>query len=214
VNLSDAVDTDFFAPEKALPLRRDARPTILLPARVGPGKGHRDLIAAGCILRGAGADFALCFAGAVESESLHQELRWAVVDEGLQGRVRFLGQVSAEEMRDLYAQSSVVVLPSYSEGLPRVLLEAQAMEKPVVAYNCGGTGEALLPDKSGFLLDKGNVEDLASKAGLLLRDEARRLRMGELGRKFVARQFGVPALVERHERFYLSTLSAAPARRV
>jgi glycosyltransferase involved in cell wall biosynthesis len=165
------------------------------------------LIEAARILAGGKLDFVLCFAGAVDSESLHQELRKSAVAGGLEGRVLFLGEKSAEEIRDLYARSSVVVLPSHSEGLGRVLIEAQAMKKPVIAYDGGGTSEAFLPGKSGFLVKTGDVEALADRIKFLLQNAEERLRLGECGREFVERQFSVPALVRRHEAFYLHAIS-------
>jgi glycosyltransferase involved in cell wall biosynthesis len=207
VNLSDAVDTVFFAPEKARPVPMSARPLVLLPGRIDVGKGHHDLIKAARILMDRKLDLDLCFAGAVDSEPLHQEIRRAAVALEMSERIVFLGEKSAEDMRELYAQSSFVVLPSYSEGLGRVLLEAQAMEKPVVAYDCGGMSEAILPNKTGFLVKTGDVEALANKISLLLQNEAERRRLGKDGREFVSQRFSVPALVQRHEAFYLRALS-------
>jgi glycosyltransferase involved in cell wall biosynthesis len=209
VNLSDAVDTEFFTPEKARPVQLPACPIVLLPGRIIDGKGHHDLIQAASILLARGVDLVACFAGAVDSEPLHQELRRSAAAKGLEGRMLFLGEISPEELRGWYARSSMVVLPSYSEGLPRVVLEAQAMKKPVVAYNCGGTSKSLLPNETGFLVERGEVEALADKISFILKDEAQRLRMGERGREFVCRQFSISALIQRHEAFYLRALSRA-----
>jgi glycosyltransferase involved in cell wall biosynthesis len=211
VNLSDAVDTEFFSPEKAQPVGRSMHPIVLLPARIEHGKGHRDLMEAARILMAKKTDLALCFAGAVDSESLHQELRRSAAAMGLEERVLFLGERSPEEIRDWYARSSIVVLPTHSEGLGRVLLEAQAMKKPVVAYDAGGTSEALLPDETGFLVRRGNVGALAEKIGFLLENEAEGLRVGERGREFVFARFGLPGLIQRHEAFYFRVLSGARA---
>jgi glycosyltransferase involved in cell wall biosynthesis len=211
-NLSDAVDTEFFAPEKATPISVPVRPIVLLPARIDTGKGHHDLMEAARILIARNVDFTLCFVGAVECEALHQDLRRSVVARGLEGRVDFLGEKSAEEIRNLYACSSVVVLPSRSEGFGRVLLEAQAMKKPVVAYDCGGIREAMLPHETGYLIEKGNVDALAGKIGFLLENVSERLRFGQHGREFVSRQFGVSKLVQRHETFYLRALHRGGAK--
>jgi glycosyltransferase involved in cell wall biosynthesis len=213
VNLSDSVDTEFFTSEKARPLPPQAHPVVLLAARIQHGKGHHDLIEAARLLKARNIDFVVCFAGAVDSESLHGDLRRSVVAMGLEARVLFPGEISAEEMRDWYASSSIVVLPSYSEGLGRVLLEAQAMGKPVVAYDSGGIREAVLAGETGFLVKEGDVSALADKIGLLLQDEAERQRMGERGREFTLRKFGLSALVQRHESFYLNALSGASAER-
>ena len=212
VNLSDAVDTEIFTPGKARSMQPPARPIILLPARIGVGKGHHDLVDAARILIARKLDFDVCFAGAVESQSLRQELLRTAAAIGLGDRVHFLGEVSTKVIRDLYALSSVVVLPSYSEGLPRVLLEAQAMKKPVVAYDCGGIGEAVLPKETGLLVKTGDVEALADEISFLLENEAIRLRMGERGREFVSREFSVSALIQRHESFYVGALSNARAK--
>jgi glycosyltransferase involved in cell wall biosynthesis len=211
VNLSDAIDTDFFAPEKAPPARFAALPKILLPALIKPGKGQQDLLRAARILAAKHVDFEICFAGAVESDSLRQDLRKYAAAAGLEDRVLFLGELPQEEIRNYYALSSVVVLPTYTEGLPRVLLEAQAMQKPVVAYDSsGGVGETFLPNETGFLVKTGDVETLADRIGFLLANEAERLRMGEHGRQLVVRQFSVSALIQRHEAFYLRALSGGP----
>jgi glycosyltransferase involved in cell wall biosynthesis len=213
--LSDAVNTQFFDPEKARPMRLAGappnRPVILLPARIQDGKGHRDLIEAAHILIGQQIDFVLCFAGAVDSESLHQELRRCAAVSGLEERVFFLGERTADEIRDLYALARLVVLPSHSEGLPRVLLEAQAMKKPVVAYDSGGIREAVMSNHTGLLVRTGDVQALAEKIRLLLEDGTERLRMGNRGREFVSRQFSVASLVQRHETFYLNALPGVQA---
>jgi glycosyltransferase involved in cell wall biosynthesis len=126
----------------------------------------------------------------------------------MQNRVVWLGEQSAESIRDLYAASTLVVLPTYSEGLPRVLLEAQAMKRAVVAYQCGGVGEALLSGRTGFAVPVGDVAMLADKIEFLMSHEHERQRMGDEGRRFVARQFSLAALLSRHESFYLAALKA------
>lgn len=209
VNLSDAVDTDFFTPQAARFVGVSDSPIVFLPGRIDLGKGHQDLIEAGRIMLSRNLDFALCFAGAVDSEGVHRELRRSAAAGGLEGRVLFLGEKSAEEMRDLYGSSSVIVLPSHSEGLGKVLLEAQAMKKPVVAYDSGGMGEAFIPGNTGFLVKRGDVESLADKISFLLQNEAERRRLGEAGREFVEQRFSVPALVRRHEAFYAQALTGA-----
>ena len=211
-NLSDAVDTEFFTPEKARSMRVPADPIVLLPARIYERKGHRDLIEAARILIARKVGLVLCFAGAVDSEPLYQELLGLVAAAGIEERVLFLGEKSAEEMRDLYAISSVVVLPSYSEGLGRVLIEAQAMKKPVVAYDNGGMREAVLQNETGSLIETGDVKALADKIGFLLQNEAERSRIGQRGREFVSSKFSISSLIQRHETFYLSALSRARMR--
>jgi glycosyltransferase involved in cell wall biosynthesis len=206
VDLSDAIDVIFFNPDRAALRTCEKDNIILLPARIERNKGHRDLLQAAYTLKARGIAFTVCFAGANDSESLCQELRGLAAELGLADRVVFVGEKTADEMRDWYAQSSVVVLPSYAEGLPRVLLEAQAMKKPVVTYECGGTPQALLRGETGFLVKKGDIETLASAISELLVNTQARSRMGERGREFVLSKFSVTTLVRRHEVFYLRAL--------
>lgn len=207
--LSDGVDAGYFDPGKARSCRTAARPVIFLPARIAPGKGHEDLLKAVRLLVSQGRDMEVWFAGAVESGVLVRQLQSAATTMGLEGRVTFLGERNAADMRDLYAGSAVVALPSYAEGLPRILLEAQAMKRAVVAYDCGGIGEALLPGRTGFLVKTGDIAQLAGAIGYLLADEPARVQFGERARRFVSEEFGIARLIERHETFYLGALSAA-----
>lgn len=212
VNLSDAIDLGFFSPQETLSGKAPERPLIVLAARVDVGKGHGDMLQAARILAERGIEFDLCCVGAVESPSLQRELLDSVKTLGLQRRVTFVGEKTPEQMRELYADCSVVVLPTYAEGLGRVVLEAQAMHKPVVVYRCGGTPDALLENQSGFLVQPGDIATLAEKLGFLLASEEERQRMGNRGREFVSRQFGLISLLERHEKFYLNVIESAGGR--
>jgi glycosyltransferase involved in cell wall biosynthesis len=130
----------------------------------------------------------------------------------MEGRVLFLGEKSAEEIREFYATSTIVVLPSYSEGLSRVILEAQSMAKPVVAYEIGAMSDIVLPDETGFLVRTGDINALADKLALLLENETACVRMGRRGRQFVSTAFSITSLLQRHEAFYLGALAKAQGR--
>lgn len=207
VNLSDAVDVDFFSSIHAKSFARPKGFLVLLPSRIVEGKGHVDLLLAAKSLIEAGRNLTLVFAGAVQSELLRAELDQMVLRWNLRERVLFLGQLKPSELRDWYAASNTVVLPSSSEGLGRVLLEAQAMEKPVIAYESGGMPEALIRNKTGFLVETGNHGALADRIQHLLNLPAERLAMGRSGREFVLERFSVRALIERHERFISGAIS-------
>jgi glycosyltransferase involved in cell wall biosynthesis len=92
-----------------------------------------------------------------------------------------------------------------------VLIEAQAMAKPIVAYDNSGMKEAVIDGETGFLVKTGDVQALAGRIGSLLRDPAQRLRFGQQGRAFILRQFAIPALIQRHEAFYLQALQPKSA---
>ncbi|MEN6321056.1 MAG: glycosyltransferase family 4 protein [Syntrophaceae bacterium] len=206
-DLSDGVDTDFFHPEKAAPLERKiTHPLILLPSRITEGKGHLDAIRALVWLAREEISAVLVFAGRMTSPSFLETLKKFIAEEGIQDRVIFTGELDHTELRNWYAASHLVILPSYGEGLPKVLLEAQAMEKPTVAYEVGGVAEAIQHGDSGFLLRKGDIESLAIRLKELLENQDKRCVMGKSGRKFVIERFSLESLVIRHENFYASTV--------
>ncbi|MEQ1948221.1 MAG: glycosyltransferase family 4 protein [Bryobacteraceae bacterium] len=101
---------------------------------------------------------------------------------------RFLGLVA--DLAPVYAAADVVILPSRTEGLPLVLIEALACGRPVVASNVGDIPELL--DSCGIVIDiaPGEVEKYAESLNLLLNDPNLRHSLGEAGRKKV---------VERHD---------------
>jgi glycosyltransferase involved in cell wall biosynthesis len=72
---------------------------------------------------------------------------------------------------------------------PLTLQEAQLMKKPVVATKVGGIPELMKNDETGFLVEKGNAEELIEKLTLLIRDKQKRENMGDAGRKFVEDNF-------------------------
>lgn len=205
-NLSDAVDLNFFAPHLAKVHSRPDGFVVLLPSRIASGKGHRDLLLAVRSLGLGGKCISIVFAGASDSDPLMSELKREAMVLGLSDRVLYAGELTPEELRDWYAMCDVVVLPTHSEGLGRVLLEGQAMGKPVIAYESGGTPEALVHEETGFIVEKGSHAGLAERIMYLVHHPAERIAMGEAGRRFVTRQYSMPTLIERHQYFMVQAL--------
>lgn len=208
LNLSDGIDTDFFQLDKASPLERKIEGAlILLPSRITEEKGHLDAVRALALLARKGVRATMAFVGRVGNLPLITNLRQVISEEGLQDHVFFAGELSPEDLRNCYASSDVVVLPSYYEGLGRVLLEAQSMEKPVVAYAVGGVHEVVQHGEGGYLVRKGDIEGLASRLRELLEDHDMRRDMGMRGREFVIERFPLDSLTIRHEEFYTKALN-------
>ncbi|KMQ52634.1 glycosyltransferase [Chitinispirillum alkaliphilum] len=202
ISVFDGIDTDFFNKDELVQKNTLSYPLILLPARVSPGKGHADLIRAAVKLKSQGVGFNLGFAGRIDSPEVLQYLKKLARISGISRRVFFLGFCDQQELRAWYARSAVVVLPSRTEGFARVLLEAQAMSRPVVAYDVGGNSQCIKNNESGFICRYGDTAKFASLLIKLLCDEGLRKKMGENGRNNVQTNYTLSHLAQRHEIFY------------
>jgi glycosyltransferase involved in cell wall biosynthesis len=113
------------------------------------------------------------------------ELRGEVLAEaerlGISGRFHLLGW--RRDVREIIHLSDVIVLTSLWEGLPRVIPQAMAAGKPVVATAVDGTPEAVRDGVNGFLATPHDIGRMSDKVVLLLKDEAMRREMGERGRE-------------------------------
>lgn len=207
VSLYDGINTDFYNRDNVvLTSVHCDNPILLLPARICSGKGHDDLIEAAARLKNEGIAAHVVFAGRNDSPEISTRLQEMIKKHNLQDKVTFAGQCKAEELREWYARSAAVVLPSRSEGFARVLLEAQAMEAPVVAYNVGGISQCVIHGEGGYLCRYKDLDDFTTVLKKLLRSEPLRKGMGESGRKFVLENFTLDHLARRHEEFYLSII--------
>ncbi|WP_299263754.1 glycosyltransferase family 4 protein [Halorientalis sp.] len=113
----------------------------------------------------------------------------------------FLGSVPYEQIPALYHEFDAFVLPSHTEGLPRVVLEAQATATPVVATRVGGVPEVIADGETGLLCGAHRPADLAAQLDSLASDGDRRHRLGQQGRRAVETEFSWSALYERYERY-------------
>jgi len=202
-NLLTAVDSQFFSRESAAAFQTEMRrPLLVLPARIVPNKGQADLIEIVRLLRSRGKFVTVAFSGRVDQPEFEAELRHRIAEVKLEDSFKFLGLLSPAKVRDLMAVSDCLVFPTYhAEGLPRILLEAQAMELPVAVYDTGGCRAGLIPGETGFLVPTGNVEELANAVERIIDSPDRAAAIGERGRKFVTTRFTLNALADRHEAF-------------
>ncbi len=128
-------------------------------------------------------------------------LRQLADELGLGSRVRFLGHRS-DMPRILAAVDVVVHTPVAPEPFGRVVIEAMAARRPVVATAIGALPELIVHGESGFLAPVGDVSALADAVGRLLADERLRQRLGEAGRARVRREFSAERYADEVMRLY------------
>ncbi|NOZ82482.1 MAG: glycosyltransferase family 4 protein [Euryarchaeota archaeon] len=124
---------------------------------------------------------------------------------GVQRSFRFLGSVPHGSLPGYLAMADVVAVPSIIEATSLFVLEAMAMEKPVVATRVGGIPE-VMSEREGVLVEAGNPEQLALALLTLLRDESLRSELGRRARQRVLREFTWGSVARRTEREYLRLL--------
>ena len=171
----------------------DGAPLIGEVARLCDVKGQPELIAALRELPEArlvlvGRDLEQGGAYAAQLEQQAEEL-------GVRDRVSFAGY--RDDSRSVLRQLDVVALPSRTEGLPLVVLEALAQGRPVVATPVGGTPEVVTDGVTGLLVPPGDPHALAAALRRLLDDPELARRLGEAGRERVAQDFSERRMAER-----------------
>ena len=198
--------------EPGRPCRAEARRRFELPATecialfVGllvPVKGLEVLLEA---VAGLDGEKPLCLL--VGEGPLQPELERVANARGIADRLRFVGRRPSDEIPAWMAAADMLVLPSYSEGRPNVVLEAQACGLPVVATRVGGTPELVRDGATGLLVASGDAQGLAAAVGRLQRDEALRQTLGQAGRA-QAREMTWTASAEQMTAIYRELLEAA-----
>jgi colanic acid/amylovoran biosynthesis glycosyltransferase len=178
------VDPSGFAPR---PFRQSPSPfQILCVGRLAPVKGQHLLIGAIDSLVRAGRQIRLRFAGDGPDR---QTLRQDVQNRGLAAHVLFEGNVNQDRLRELYRESDALVLSSFAEGLPVVLMEAMAMEIPCVAPWINGIPEIITHEVDGLMVPPGNPQALASAIGRLMDDAELRRALGQRSRLKILEKF-------------------------
>lgn len=181
--------------------------------RLSPEKGFDLLIRAVDRLVQSELDIELHILGEGEDRTRLESLI-AELDCG--DRVRLLGYQS--DLRPFYEAMDVFALSSLREGLPNVVLEAMAMEVPVVASEIAGMPRLIRPGRNGLLVPPGDVAALTEALGDLLRDPHGRENLRRAGRQTVTRDYSFERRTQRLQGIYDELLAgpraAAPARDV
>jgi len=160
-------------------------PVVVLASRMLWDKGVGEFVEAARHLKrdGVGGRFVLVGTpdpgnpSSIPADQLHA---WTA-----EGVVEWLGR--RDDMPAVYAASSVAVLPSQREGLPRTLVEAAASARPIVASDVPGCRDVVRDGVNGLLVPPGDAAALAAAIGRLLADPQLRRRMGEKGRAIAER---------------------------
>lgn len=133
-------------------------PRLVCVGRLCEQKGQLLLVEAARQLRDAGQPLELVLAGDGEMRASIEAL---VAQHGLQQQVRITGWISAEQVRNELLAARALVLPSFAEGLPVVIMEAMALRRPVLSTYVAGIPELVLPGVHGWLFPAGDASALA-----------------------------------------------------
>lgn len=162
-------------------------PTLVCVGRLVEQKGQLVLLEAASRLVESGKEFRLLLVGDGE---LRPQLEQLIDDLQLTAYVTITGWASNEEVRQFMLLSRALVLPSFAEGLPVVLMESLALQRPVISTYIAGIPELVEPGTSGWLIPSGSVTALAEAMAEALSLPRKELEiMGCAGAKRVAQQF-------------------------
>jgi len=159
---------------------------LVCVGRLAKQKGQLLLVRAAGLLAQRHVDFELRLIG---DGPLRPEIEALIARLGLQQQVRLCGWLSNEQVLQEITAARALVLPSFAEGLPVVLMEALALRRPVISTYLAGIPELVESGVSGYLSPRGNLQLLAQAMQQMLEaDGAELQRMGEAGAARVAQQ--------------------------
>jgi colanic acid/amylovoran biosynthesis glycosyltransferase len=163
-------------------------PHFACVGRLAEQKGQLVLVEAAGRLVAEGSELSITLVG---DGPMRSAIEAAIARLGLQGRVRIAGWMGAEGVRDEILKSRALVLPSFAEGLPVVIMESLALGRPVISTYVAGIPELVEPEECGWLVPAGSVEALAQAMREALASPPEEL--GRMGRE------GARRVAERHD---------------
>jgi glycosyltransferase involved in cell wall biosynthesis len=210
VQIDNAIDVDEFARRRTIAEAKrqlgwpENRLLIGAVGRLAEEKGFDVLIRAVAQLAAQGCDVGLAIAG---DGPEHDGLRELIDELGVADRVRLLGFVA--DTAAFYEAMDVYALSSRREGLPNVLLEAMALEAPIVATRVAGVPKLLDDGVNGLLIPPEDLETLTAALGRVCDDATLRHRLGQAGRATVVARFSFTTRMAKVAAVYDELLAAS-----
>lgn len=182
-------------------------PVVVMAARLLKDKGVCEFVDAAEKVRAQGLDVHFVLAGDVDPgnpASLTPE-ELDVIRQA--GHVTLTGY--CKDIAGLFAAAHIVVLPSYREGLPKVLVEAAACGRAVVTTDVPGCIDAIIPGETGIAVSARDSQSLADAIAQLVRQPDLRHAMGRAGRTLAEKEFDVKNVVRKHLDIYRELIEEA-----
>lgn len=196
------VDTLLYAPSPV----PSGSPLVILPARMLWDKGVGEFVDAARQLRQRGVNARFVLVGDPDEENPARVPKQQLAEWHNEGVVEWWGR--REDMPQILAQSHIVCLPSYREGLPKSLLEAASCGRPIVTTDVPGCREIVRDGDNGLLVEVRNATVLAEALAKLLADPELQQQMGRRGREIVLSEFSQEKIVSQvlglYESFHLT----------
>jgi glycosyltransferase involved in cell wall biosynthesis len=205
--IPNSVDADGLVGARAGDLRAELGlpagcPLVLSVGRLSAEKGPRDLVEAARLVTNERPDvYSVVLGDGRERARLERQARRLALNE----RLVFAG--FREDARRLIAQADVLALPSLTEGLPNVVLEAFAAGVPVVATGVGGVPELVRDGENGWLVPPADAGGLASALVAALSDPDERARRGAAGQALVRGRYTFAAQAAQAAEVFREVLS-------
>lgn len=190
------------------PPRRECTqpPVILFCGWLEPEKGVFDLLEA--FARCAGADWRLIMAGKGD----HQILLEAAGKLNITGQLELRSWQTPEQLSELYQRSTLLALPSYTEGMPMVILEAMAFGLPVIASTVGAIPDMLPASAQKFLHDPGDIEALAGSMRAIINDLDCQMKLSSAMQQQFANRYTPEKILEIISDLYKKNLNTGSYR--
>lgn len=175
-------------------------PTIVLASRMLWDKGVGEFVEAARILKNYGIECRMILVGNPDPENPASILEETLRGWHAEGIVEWWGH--REDMPEVFTQSNIAVLPSYREGLPKVLLEAASCGRAVVATDVPGCREIVRHNENGLLIPPHDSKSLTEALKILIKDTELRAKMGARGREIVEAEFSEEIVVKQTLELY------------
>lgn len=181
-----------------VPLPSQPRLRFLLIARMLWDKGIGEYVEASRLLKQRGVNIEMCLLGFLDVQNPAAISRQQMNEWISEGVVRYLG--ISDTVSDELAAADCVVLPSfYREGVPRTLLEAAAMGRPIITTNTVGCREVVSDGVNGYLVQPRDSHDLAEKIEMIISlSSGARTEMGKRSREKVEREFDEKIVIKKY----------------
>ncbi|MDJ0553411.1 MAG: glycosyltransferase [Microcoleaceae cyanobacterium MO_207.B10] len=189
-----------FLNQSYIPIPQESR--FVCVGRLSEQKGHLLLVEAASKLATMGQKFKLVFVGDGE---LRSEIESLIAQFQLEEYIEITGWATNAEVRQQILDSQILVLPSFAEGLPVVLMEALALSRPVISTYIAGIPELIEPGKSGWLVPSGSIDSLVNAMEIALQTPREKLEeMGKLGASQVGKAHNINIEVSKLVEFFKS----------